>query len=261
MLLLHGFPETRRCWDAVVERMAPSFTLVRSDLPGYGDSPPSRAGHSKRTMASSVLQLTRALGHERFAVAGHDRGGLVGQRVALDHPEAVNHLAVLDIIPLVDMWESISADSALPAYHLIFLAQESDLPERMINCAPEAFVDSFLDGWSVVQGAISDNARKAYHRAAARPGRARAICEDYRAGATVDLEDDRSDRAAGRRIAAPVLALWQEPDGAPAPFDVLSVWRLWARSVVGSGLNCGHYLPEERPAEVAAALASHFATR
>jgi pimeloyl-ACP methyl ester carboxylesterase len=254
LLLLHGSPQTHVCWDAVVERFQSDFTLVRPDLRGYGDSPKPEGDDSKRTMAADVLALMRRLGHERFAVAGHDRGVLVGQRLALEHPGSVSHLAVLDNVPVLEMWESIAADAALGAYHLFFLAQPPDLPERLLAGDPAAFVDSFLDGWTAVEGAISEAARRSYQRAFARPETIRAVCDDYRAGATVDLEHDRADRAAGRRIAAPVLALWQEPGGAAPPFDPLAIWRRWADDVQGHGLDCGHFLPEERPDEVAQAL-------
>jgi haloacetate dehalogenase len=204
-------------------------------------------------MAEDVLALMRGLGHERFAVAGHDRGGLVGQRLALDHPEAVAGLAVLDIVPVLEMWEAVNADLAVGAYHLFLLAQPPDLPERMIAGAPEAFVDSFLDGWSTIPGAMSEQARATYRRALARPESIHAVCEDYRAGATVDVDDDRRDRADGRRISVPLLVLWQEPGGAAPPFDPLAIWRRWAGHVRGHGLDCGHFLPEERPDEVATA--------
>lgn len=138
MLLLHGFPETHICWDAVVERLGSDFTLVRPDLRGYGDSPKPEGDYSKRAMAADVLALMRRLGHERFAVAGHDRGVLVAQRLALEHPDSVSHLAVLDNVPVVEMWESITADAALGAYHLSFLAQPPDLPERLLAGDPAA---------------------------------------------------------------------------------------------------------------------------
>jgi haloacetate dehalogenase len=166
----------------------------------------------------------------------------------------VSHLAVLDIVPVLEMWESIDADAAVGAYHLFFLAQPGDLPERLLAGDPAAFVNSFLDGWTTVSGAISDTARAAYERAFARPETIHAVCEDYRAGATVDLDHDRADREAGRRITAPTLVLWQAPGGAPPPFDPLAIWRRWADNVEGHGLDCGHFVPEERPEEVAAAL-------
>jgi haloacetate dehalogenase len=254
VMLLHGFPETHACWDAVAERLAPTHTVIRPDLRGYGSSPSSTTDFSKRAMAADVVALARRLGHERFAVVGHDRGGLVGQRLALDHPGTVTHLAVLDIVPVLDMWESIDAGGAVAAWHLFFLAQPSPLPEQLLAGAPGAFVDHFLDGWSTVPGAITDRARAAYHRAFARPEAIHAVCEDYRAGATVDVDHDRADREAGRRIEAPVLVLWQEPGGAPPPFDPVGIWGRWADAVTGEGLDCGHFLPEERPDEVASAV-------
>lgn len=254
LLLLHGFPQTHRRRDAVSERLRSEFTVVRPDLPGYGDSVSGASDFSKRAMATDVLALMRDLDHERFAVAGHDRGGLVAQRLAVEHPAAVSHLAILDIVPVLDMWESVGADAALGAYHLFFLAQPPDLPERLLAGAPETFVDSFLDGWSANDGAIPAAARAAYHHAFARPEGIRGVCEDYRAGATVDLEHDRADRGARRRITAPLHVLWQEPGGTPPPFDPLAIWRRWADDVTGHGLDAGHFLPEERPDEVATAL-------
>lgn len=184
LLLLHGFPQTHVCWNAVAERLRADFTVVRPDLPGYGDSATAISDFSKRAMARDVLALMRGLGHERFVVAGHDRGGLVAQRLALEHPEAVSHLGVLDIVPVLDMWESVGADAAVGAYHLFFLAQPPDLPERLLAGAPAAFVDSFLDGWCAVDGAIPSTARAPYHRAFSRPEGIHSVCEDYRAGAT-----------------------------------------------------------------------------
>lgn len=254
LLLLHGFPQTHRAWQAVAARLREHYTVIRPDLRGYGASPLTTADHSKRAMSADVLELMRSLGHERFAVAGHDRGGLVAQRLALDFPDAVSHLAILDIVPVLDMWEFLDADGALGAYHLFLLAQPPDLPERLLAGAPEAFVDSFLDGWSRVPGAIDDSARAAYHHAFARPEAIHAVCEDYRAGSGIDLEHDRADRQTGRRITAPLLVLWQQPGGTPAPFDPLAIWGQWAHDVTGRGLDCGHFLPEERPDEVADAL-------
>lgn len=205
-------------------------------------------------MAEGALELMTGLGHDRFAVAGHDRGGLVAARLALDHPEAVTSLAVLDIVPVLDMWESITADAALGAYHLFLLAQSPEVVEPMLRSAPKAFVDSFLDGWTHVPGAIDADHRAAYYQAFDPAG----VCADYRAGATVDLEHDRADRDAGHRIAAPTVVLWQEPDGTPPPFDPLAIWQSWADDVTGHGLDSGHFLPEERPDHVATAIREHL---
>ncbi len=203
----------------MAERLAGEFMVVCPDLRGYGESPKSGSDFSKRAMAADVLALMHQLGYERFAVAGHDRGALVGQRLALEHPEAVSHLAVLDNVPVLDMWGSIGADAAVGAYHLFFLAQPSDLPE----------------------------ARAAYHRAFSCPEDIRAVCEDYRAGATVDLEHDRADREAGRRLAAPLLVLWQEPGGAAPPFDPLAIWRGWRTTSRGAGSTAGTSCPRNGP--------------
>lgn len=254
VFLLHGFPETHICWDQVVERLVSTHTVVRPDLRGYGDSPLAVTDLSKRAMAADVLALAAQLGFEQFAVVGHDRGGLVAQRLALDHPDAVSHLAVLDIVPVLDMWESVNADLAVAAWHLFFMAQPPPLPEQLLGGAIDEFVDHFLDGWSTVPGAITSVARDAYHSALRRPEAIHAVCEDYRAGATVDIDHDRADREAMVRIAAPMLVLWQEPGGTPPPFDPVEIWSRWAGSVEGYGLDCGHFLPEERPAEVAEAV-------
>jgi haloacetate dehalogenase len=254
LVLLHGFPESHRCWDAVARRLAARFTIVRPDLRGYGESAKPADGYSKRTMASDVLALMKSLGHERFDVAGHDRGALVGYRLALDHPAAVRRLAVMDVVPALDLWEAVNAAFAVSAYHLFLLAQPPDLPERLIGGAPQVFVDSFLDGWSLNGNAISAERRAAYHAAFATAEAIHAMCEDYRAGASVDVDHDRADRDRGRQLQCSVLVLWQQPGGAPPPFDPLEIWRRWADDVVGRGLDCGHFLPEERPEDVAAEL-------
>jgi haloacetate dehalogenase len=208
---------------------------------------------SKRSMAAAAVALMDALGHESFAVAGHDRGGLVAQRIALDHPERVSALAVLDIIPVLDMWGFVDAGVAMAGYHLFFLAQPAPLPERLLAGDPGAFVDSFLDGWTALPGAIDEEHRRIYH-AAFDPA---AVCADYRAGADVDLQHDREDREAGRRISAPTHVLWQAPGGMAPPFNPVDIWRGWADEVSGEGIDCGHFLPEEQPDAVAAALAKH----
>jgi pimeloyl-ACP methyl ester carboxylesterase len=258
LVLLHGFPQTHVCWDAVAQRLCSRFTVVRADLRGYGASPARVTDFSKRAMAGDVVALMRDHGHARFAIAGHDRGGLVAHRLALEHPDAVSRLAVLDIVPALDLWEQLDADGALAAYHLFLLAQPSGLPERLLSGAAEDFADSFLDGWCATDGAITARARAAYHAALAHPDRIRAVCADYRAGATVDHRHDRADRDAGRRIHAPLLVLWQAPGGVAPPFDPLAIWRRWADDVTGHGLDSGHFLPEERPDEVAAALLDHL---
>jgi haloacetate dehalogenase len=259
VVLLHGYPETHLAWHAVAPRLAEGYTVVCPDLRGYGasDKPPGDPGHhryAKRAMAADIRALMATLGHDRFAVVGHDRGALVGHRLALDHPDAVTHLAVLDVLPQLDMWAAMNQAFGLAGWHLFFLAQPPPFPERVIGAEPELFLTHTLEAWSGAPGAIADDAVAAYRRAFADPATIHAVCEDYRAGATVDVAHDQADRDQGRRIAAPVLVLWGQPPGMELPFDPLAVWRRWAGEVAGQALACGHFLPEERPGEVAEAL-------
>jgi haloacetate dehalogenase len=264
LLLLHGFPETHLAWRSVAPRLARRFSVVCPDLRGYGESdkPPGDAAHerySKRTMAHDVLSLMQALGHESFAVAGHDRGGVVAHRLALDHPEVVTRLAVLSVIPALETWEMLRGQFGLGAYHLYLLAQPPDFPERLIGAGPDLFLAHTLDTWSGTPGAIDSEAREAYLKAFRDPRTIHAICEDYRANATVDPALDAADREAGRRIGSPMLALWEQPDGLDLPFDPLAVWRRWADDVQGHPIRCGHFIPEEQPDRIADAFLRFFA--
>jgi haloacetate dehalogenase len=259
VVLLHGYPQTHVAWHAVAPRLAERFTVVCPDLRDYGDSdkPPGDPDHeryAKRTMAGDVRGLMAGLGHGRFAVVGHDRGALVGHRLALDHPEAVTRLAALDVLPQLDMWEAMNRDFGLAGYHLFFLAQPAGFPERLVGADPELFLTHTLEAWCGTPGAITPEALAAYRAAFADPATIHATCEDYRAGAGVDVAHDAADRDQGRRISAPVLLLWGQPAGMELPFDPLVVWRRWAGSVDGHALACGHFLAEERPDEVADAL-------
>jgi haloacetate dehalogenase len=259
VVLLHGYPQTHAAWHAVAPRLAERFTVVCPDLRGYGaiDKPPGDPDHeryAKRTMARDVGALMAALGHHRFAVVGHDRGALVGHRLALDSPQAVTHLAVLDVLPQLDMWAAMNRDFGLAGYHLFFVAQPAELPERLIGADPDLFLTHTLQAWCGTNGAITAEALAAYREAFADPRTIHATCEDYRAGATVDVAHDRADRDQGRRIRAPLLLLWGQPPGLELPFDPLAVWRRWAGNVDGRPLPCGHFLAEERPAEVVDAL-------
>jgi haloacetate dehalogenase len=259
VVLLHGYPQTHVAWHAVAPRLAERFTVVCPDLRGYGDSdkPDGDPGHeryAKRAMARDVRELMAALGHQRFAVAGHDRGALVGHRLALDAPDAVTRLAVLDVLPQLDMWAAMNRAFGLAGYHLFFLAQPADFPERLIGADPDLFLTHTLEAWCGTPGAITDEALTAYRAAFADPRTVHATCEDYRAGATVDVDHDGADRDQGRRITPPVLLLWGQPPGMELPFDPVAVWRRWADDVEGRPLPCGHFLPEERPDEVVDAL-------
>jgi haloacetate dehalogenase len=242
----------------VAPRLARRFTVVCPDLRGYGDSgrPPSDATHrayAKRAMAEDQAALMAGLGFPRFAVVGHDRGGRVAYRLALDHPERVARLAVLDIVPTADTWAGMDRLAALATYHWMFLAQPHDLPERLIGAAPEHFLRWTLDSWAGRRDAFDPRALAEYVRAFRDPAVVHATCEDYRAGATVDVDDDEADRG-HRRIACPVLALWaaQQPDG--RPWDPVAVWRGWVGDVRGQAVPGGHFLPEESPAETLALL-------
>jgi haloacetate dehalogenase len=255
VLLLHGYPQTRVMWHRVAPVLAEQFTVVCPDLRGYGDSakPPSDPSHepySKRVMARDQVELMRGLGFDRFAVVGHDRGARVARRLALDHPRTVTGLAVLDIVPTKTIYQTLDRERALNVWRYFFLTQPADLPERLIGADPEGYLRWTLDEWCGTPGALSSEAVAEYRRCFG-PETIRATCEDYRAGATIDLAHDEAD--AGRGIACPVLVLWSGP-GLGSAYDVLSIWRGEAADVTGEALDCRHFLPEERPAEVAAKL-------
>ena len=264
VLLLHGIPETHVMWHKVAPRLARDFTVVAADLRGYGDSstPPSRPDHapySKRATARDQIEVMRQLGFESFSVVGHDRGARCAYRMALDHPERITRLAVLDIVPTGDAFRRANMSFAMDFWVWFFLAQPADLPERIIGANPQTMLDYMLDGWSKIPNAFSPDVRAEYARAFSKPETLHAICEEYRAAATLDYEIDESDRGK-RRIACPVLALWGGKGALPARYDVLAVWREWASDVRGKGIDCGHFLPEEAPDETYAALREFLAT-
>lgn len=259
VVLLHGFPETHLAWREVAPRLARRHRVICPDLRGYGDSdkPPGDAGHerySKRTMARDVVALMKSLEIPRFSAVGHDRGGLVAFRTALDHPQTVERLAILDILPAADMWSSLTGVAGVFAFHLYFLAQPPDFPERVIAASPKTFFGHFLDAWTKVKGAIPPEVRARYLATCAAPAAIHAVCEDYRASAYVDPAHDDNDRREGRRLGVPLLAMWQDPGDQPLPFDPAKIWGAWAPRLETAVLACGHFLPEERPADVAGAL-------
>jgi haloacetate dehalogenase len=263
LALLHGYPQSHEMWRHVAPGLAKHFTTIAPDLRGYGRSsiPASRdgEGYSKRVMAADIVALMQALGHARFSVAGHDRGARVAYRLALDHPDRVVKLAVLDIVPTGEMWRGMDATLAMRVYHWMFLAQPEPLPERLIAGAPGEYLDHTLASWTATRSlAAFGDALASYRAAFADPARVHATCEDYRAGATIDRALDDADLAAGRKIAAPLLALWGE-QGIPAKGpDPLDVWRRWAHDVRGHGVACGHFMPEEAPDATLAALLDFF---
>jgi len=258
LLLLHGHPQTHAMWHAVAPRLANELTVVAADLRGYGGSskPPTSPDHepySKRAMARDMVAVMEQLGFERFGVCGHDRGGRVAYRMALDHPQRVSKLAVLDIVPTAEMWRRADKEFGLVDWHWFFLAQPHPFPERLIAAAPDEY---YLRG---DRSLFHPEALADYLHAVRDPETIHAMCEDYRAGATIDHELDEADRAAGRRIACPVLALWAGRDELGRWFDVLQVWRRWAGDVRGRAIDCGHHLAEEAPHEVYAELRAFFA--
>jgi haloacetate dehalogenase len=263
LLLLHGIPQTHLMWHRVAPALARDFTVVAADLRGYGDSgkPPTTPDHepySKRAMARDQVAVMRELGFERFFVAGHDRGARCAYRLALDHPERVLKLAVLDVVPTGEAFRQGGLAFGLGFWLWFFLAQPHPLPERLVGADSDLFVDHLLDAWSATPDAFPTEVREAYHQAFRDPVTIHAVCEEYRAASTLDYAHDEADR--GRhRIACPVLALWGERGGLTSFYDVLKVWREWADDVRGRALDCGHFLPEEAPEETYAELRAFFA--
>jgi haloacetate dehalogenase len=254
LLLIHGFPQTHAMWHLIAPELMRHFTCVMPDLRGYGYSAcppndPKNEAYSKRAMAKDLLGLMQALGHERFAVVGHDRGGRVSYRMALDQPHAVKTLAVLDIVPTYAMWHNFTVGLAMKTYHWLFLAQPNPLPEMLIEQNPVGFLDYTIASWTKAKdlSAFSEAALAEYRMHYATPEHIHATCNDYRAGATYDLAADEQDRAAGRKIACPTLAVWGNT-GIPSHMkDPLQLWREWCEAVEGHGIDSGHFVAEENP--------------
>jgi len=259
LLLLHGHPQTHVMWHLVAPRLAREFSVVAMDLRGYGESskPPTTDDHepySKRAMARDAVALMRHFGHERFDVAGHDRGGRVAYRLALDQPERVRKLATLDIIPTGEHFRRADMKFGLGYWHWFFLAQPAPFPEKMIGANPDAFFTGRPNRDSV----HAPEALEDYLRCYRNPETIHAACEDYRAAATFDFALDEADRGK-KKIAAPLLALWAARGALPAWYDVLAVWRDWADDVRGHAIDAGHFMAEEAPDETYAALRDFFA--
>lgn len=265
VLLLHGFPETQLMWREVAAALARGFTVVCADLPGYGAStcPPSAADHaphSKRAMAAQLVETMIALGHDRFAVVGHDRGGRVAYRAALDDPDRIIAVAALDVIPIDAAWRRADDRLALGFWPWSLLAQPEPLPERLLSAAPDAVVDDALSQWGSPSATFADEVRAAYINQLGDPAHVHAICEEYRAAATIDRDHDAADRRAGRRIRCPTLVLWAA-HGALATWYTdeggpLSIWREMCQQVEGHPVEGGHFFPEENPDDVATRLAT-----
>ncbi|MFI8807291.1 alpha/beta fold hydrolase [Micromonospora chalcea] len=255
VVLLHGFPQTHLMWRHVAADLAGEHTVICPDLRGYGASDKPAADtedtYSKRTMAADVVAAARALGHERFALAGHDRGALVAVRAGLDHPDAVTHLASLDVLPTLDMWDVLHGASASVAFHLYLMAQPPGLPEQMIAGSADAFFGHFLDAWAGDPAAMPAQVRAEYLRASREA--VDSIVADYRASAGIDVTHDRADRDAGRRLTMPVTVI-QQDWGAALGYDAAAVWRAWAPDLEHRTTTAGHFMAEEAPGEIAEAL-------
>lgn len=264
LLLLHGFPQTHAAWGFVAPEFARHHTCIVPDLRGYGDStiPDSDASHraySKRVMAQDCVQLMAQLGFERFAVLGHDRGARVAYRLAFD-TEAVTRLGIIEVIPTADMWDHFDAAMALKAYHWAFLAQPSPLPETLIQSNHTVFLHHTLKSWSQ-SGSLkpfSAVALESYEKQMRDPHRIKAMCEDYRAGATIDRALDNADRQNGRMISAAVHFVWSENGFVSQAADPLALWRQWATTVTGQSIESGHFAMEENPTAIVAAFLPFF---
>jgi haloacetate dehalogenase len=262
LLLLHGYPQTHVMWRKLAPRLAAEFTLVVPDLRGYGDSlkPPAGAdyaSYAKRALAQDQVETMAALGFERFSVAGHDRGARVAHRLARDHAGRVERLALLDIVPTLHRFETIDQKAATSSWHWFFLIQPGGLPERLIGGEAEFYLRHSLGALLRAPAALEPEAFAEYLRCFGNPETIRATCEEYRAGASIDLVHDRADR--DRRLAMPLRVLWGERSAQGSGYDVLAVWRDHAENVTGQAIDSGHFLAEEAPEATYAALRDFFA--
>lgn len=263
LLLLHGYPETHLMWRKVAPALAADFTVVCADLRGYGDSskPEGAADHSnysKRAMAVDMLEVMAALGHREFLLAGHDRGARVAYRLALDHAAAVKRLALLDIVSTKAVYETSGMALATAYFHWYFLIQPRPLPETLIGHDPAFWLASTFKKLSGNPATFSDAAVAEYLRTFGTAEGIHASCEDYRAGAGVDLANDRADAAAGKKIACPVLILWGARSVVGKIFSPLETWRDFVSSPTGRAIDCGHFIPEEKPEETLSAFRDFF---
>lgn len=259
VLLLHGYPQTHACWHRIAPRLAQHYTVICADLRGYGDSSkpaglPDHSNYAKRAMAQDMVELMAALGFERFHLVGHDRGGRVAHRLAADHPQRVHTLAVLDISPTLKMFESTDMDFAKAYYHWFLMLQPPPLPEQMLAGRVPFNILGRVGREEPDLSKFDENAVREYVRCFADPAAIHASCEDYRAAGSIDLEHDRADRAAGRKLRVPLLTLWGGEGVIARMFDCLADWREVAQDVSGRALPCGHFVPEEAPEETLAEI-------
>jgi haloacetate dehalogenase len=268
VLLLHGYPQTSLMWRAVAPLLAAEHTVVATDLAGYGATfrpapEPGHAAHGKRAMAQDQVELMTALGFARFAVAGHDRGGRVAYRMALDHPQRVERLTVIDIVPTGEVWRRADRSFARGYWHWSFLSLPAPLPERLITGDPDAFFDLHVRagmGLGAAAGRYPAEVMDAYRRVLDDPAAVEAMCEDYRAGATIDVAHDDADLAASRRIACATQVLWAARGALPRFYgDVLGVWRPWADDLSGAAIDASHFVPEDAPEQTASEILAFLA--
>jgi haloacetate dehalogenase len=266
LLLLHGFPQTHVCWSRIAPALAQRFTVVLADLTGYGESrgptpEENGANYSKRAVAAQMAEFMAALGHRRFAVAGHDRGARVAYRLALDHPDRVERLAVLSILPTIAMWRRFSdVTKAINTYHWFLLAQKPPIPHDLLLGAPAKQVRNTLASWTKSQtlDAFGGDELAAYEAAFAKPQVVNAVCAEYRAGWTTDRKLDEADLESGRKIACPVLALWGMHEYSED--EMIGAWRQFADDITAKPLDCGHFVTEEAPEATRDVLIAFFAT-
>lgn len=261
LLLLHGHPQTHVVWHKIAEDLARRFTVVAADLRGYGDSdrPPRSPGaqnYTKRVMATDQVELMRGLGFNRFSIVAHDRGARVAHRMAMDFPGVVQKMMLLDVAPTLAMYEQTNETFARAYWHWFFLIRPAPFPESFIEADPEGYVEAIMAERSNGLKPFSKEAMAEYLRCVSMPGSSRAICEDYRAGAGIDLEHERRDILAHRKVTCPLRVLWGREGAVGQCFDTLAEWRKVASEVSGAGLACGHYIPEELPEALLSEIAA-----
>jgi haloacetate dehalogenase len=257
LLLLHGYPQNYYMWHRICDRLAEDFTVIMTDLRGYGDSskPLGTSNHSnyaKRAMALDQVEVMSNLGYEQFYLVGHDRGARVAHRLTLDYPQKVQKLALLDILPTYQLYQDSDREFATAYYHWFFLIQPNPFPENLISGNPEYFLRHCLTSWSKVKNAFTEKAIAEYLRCFSNPETVHSTCEDYRASASIDLVHDRADLE--RKITCPLLVLWGDRGIIGQKYDVIASWQERAVNVTGQGINCGHFLAEEAPEETNRAL-------
>ncbi len=250
LLLLHGYPQNYYMWHKIAPRLAQDFKVVMTDLRGYGDSSKpqgklDRSNYSKRSLARDQIEVMSQLGYERFYLVGHDRGARVAHRLTLDYPERVQKLAVLDIVPTLELYDTSEREFATAYYHWFFLIQPYPFPETLISSNPEYFLRHCLQSWSRVPDAFTPQAIAEYLRCFQQAATIHGTCEDYRAAATIDLVHDRADLE--RKLTCPILVLWGDLGIIGKKYDVLSIWQQRATQVTGKAIDCGHFMPEEAP--------------